>query len=85
MDRKEPLKLLTAIAYLDDHLWLEMRLEKRHKNTSNYVFVEGATGQLKDYSDIFEDYYVERVLINQEKENHLLIQAVKEVNGNERS
>lgn len=82
MDEKWPLKLLTEIAYLDKEEWLELRLglETRNGNKSNYIFVEGTVGNLKEYSDIFENFYVEKIMIKEEREErNLYIQAVKEV------
>lgn len=83
MDDREPLKLLTEIAYLDKEEWLELRLglETRNGNKSCYIFVEGTVGNLKEYSDIFENFYVEKITINEKREErNLHIQAVKEVN-----
>lgn len=80
MDDREPLALLTEISYLDKEEWLEIRLETRNGNKSSYIFVEGTVGHLKEYSDIFVNFYVEKIMINEERdERNLHILAVKEV------
>lgn len=91
-DNREPLKLLTMLSYIEgdegDDVWLEVRLEKRNEYGSKYVFVEGFAEALKDYSEMFYGYYVDRILYNDgdddenEEERHMLIQAVKEENEN---
>lgn len=82
---KEPIKLLTMLAYVrgdeGDDVWLEVRLETRDEHGSGYfLFVEGFAEALKSQPGIFENYYVERILYREpeEGERHLLIQAVKE-------
>lgn len=82
---KEPIKLLTMLAYVrgdeGDDVWLEVRLETRDEHGSGcFLFVEGFAEALKSQPGIFENYYVERILYREpeEGERHLLIQAVKE-------
>ena len=83
-NNKEPLKLLTMLAYIrgdeGDDVWLGVRLETRNGQESKYLFVEGLAEHLKSQPNMFEDYYVERILYDEpeEGERHLLIHAVKE-------